>query len=543
MDSKLSEKGKQDLIFAAVLAAVFVLQIWKSFQGMGPIDEHFYLTLGYRLVKGDALIYDEWHISQMISLFIAPVLRVYIACTGGTDGLVHFFRIVYVVLNSFCGIALYLRFRSRGFAAVLSSLAYMSFVPFHIMALSYNTMSIAFLLLSLCAFDGKSRGRTFLAGILYAFAVLNTPYLALLYFLFSAVVMMKKDSEKKRHLPVFTAGIVLPAFLTLLVLFKGASFGQLLEGLPHLFDKGHADAAPWLLVKGAGKLFQAFSVFFPLMLAELPAAWFVHAKHPEKDGILLKAALLVQLLSSVYIIIVRPYYPDLGGHALLLFPFALCGMLLFVQNPEYRKSEEAFFFAVSVLHALLVAVSSNVGPRSFCSMLITACAVTVPLLFQTRIGLPWRCLTSFIFCGLLFFTRITGLYDAEGPLDAKIKEGPLAGLKDTEKNVSEYAMMLEDVRYINSLPEENAAFITYSAWTYLASEKGVAASSAYINPGFEEEWRGNQNAYRIMHPEKFPSLVYLDTADPPYGMKGTDPYFRTMDYLGPLNRGTLFLEK
>ena len=543
MDSSLSNSKKQTWLFLIVFFGIFVLQVWKSFRGMGPIDEHFYISMGYRFVKGDALFYDEWHITQLISLFLAPFIWLFIKITGSMNGIVHFFRILYVIFTAGCGLAIYYRFRDRGYFAILASAVFMLFTPFNIMTLSYNTMSIGFLVLSLCIYGSNNKIRAAAAGLLYAWAVLNTPYLAILYIVFTAISLIKRKDQRSLNWLAFSSGILIAVIVFFVAVFSRETVSQLLEGLPHLVDKGHADSVIMLMVKGAGKLFQAFHIFLLLFLAEAIAACLFKNKESKKKEFLLIGSMMLNLISAVYIVFISPYLLELGGHALVLFPFAWTGLITLILYPKEWNSWESLCFAVSVIHAVLVAVSSNVGPRSFCSMLITACAMTVMLVSRHVSEWKWSLIPTLGFGLILLFSKVTNLYDASESINTRINDGPLAGLYDSAEQVRTYDALLKDVQTINALPEKNAMFITYNAWEYLACDKRVSTNSAYINPGFEEEWIQNQEEYYRMHRDKYPAYVYLDRTNTPYDLNGSELFFSKMEKLNSLNAGILYLRK
>ena len=76
------------LILILVCAAVMLR---SAFTGL-EIDEEYALSLGYRLVSGDRLFYDMWEPHQLSSLPAAALLAVFIGITGGTTGVLVFFR-------------------------------------------------------------------------------------------------------------------------------------------------------------------------------------------------------------------------------------------------------------------------------------------------------------------------------------------------------------------------------------------------------------------------------------------------------------------
>ena len=542
MDSNRVNTKKADFIFLMILVSVFVLQIWKSARGMGGVDEDFYITLGYRLVKGDALIYDEWHITQLIAVFLAPLIHAYIAVTGGMDGIVRFFRIAYAVFTAITGTAIYYRFRSAyGLAAAAAAAVFMLVTPFNIMALSYNTMSIGFLALSLMVWKKETSVRILLSGLLFACAVLNTPYLVLLYLPFTIFMFRKKETYGVRPWALFTAGAGIVAVSFLIFLFARETPSQMMEGLRHVVDKGHSDSVLWLLVKGGGKLFQAFGVFFVLFVLEVIAAVVFRNKDEHFKQTYIALSIAVNLVSAVYIVFINPYLPDLGGQLLILFPFALTGLVLILMGYGKTAQFEQTCYFVSLFHALMVAISSNVGPRSFCAMTVTACAMTVLILRKTEMRSIPKLSFCAVFTGLLLFCKITNLYDGPVSFDVRIDRGPFAGLRDTRENAEVYYASLDDIEAINKESGEYAMLVTYKTWEYLALNKKVATNSAFINSGFEEEWVDNQNAYHEMHPDKYPAYVYLDHNDTPYKWTGNEPFFRILKKYRELTNGTVFI--
>ena len=46
------------------------------------MDEGFYLTIPYRLIQGDCLLVDEWHVSQLAGFLLIPVLKLYLLEIG-----------------------------------------------------------------------------------------------------------------------------------------------------------------------------------------------------------------------------------------------------------------------------------------------------------------------------------------------------------------------------------------------------------------------------------------------------------------------------
>ena len=118
------------LLFALLCAASLVVMVRSTFVGL-EIDEEYALSLGYRLVSGDRLFYSMWEPHQLSSLPAAALLAVFIGITGGTTGVLVFFRLVVLVCKAGMSYVFYREFRrdlGRP-AALLAALVLFAFVP------------------------------------------------------------------------------------------------------------------------------------------------------------------------------------------------------------------------------------------------------------------------------------------------------------------------------------------------------------------------------------------------------------------------------
>lgn len=118
------------MLFALLCAASLVVMARSAFVGL-EIDEEYALSLGYRLVSGDRLFYSMWEPHQLSSLPAAALLAVFIGITGGTTGVLVFFRLVVLVCKAGMSYVFYREFRrdlGRP-AALLAALVLFAFVP------------------------------------------------------------------------------------------------------------------------------------------------------------------------------------------------------------------------------------------------------------------------------------------------------------------------------------------------------------------------------------------------------------------------------
>ena len=173
-------------------AAIFALLMWKCRYGFADADENFFLSVPYRFVRGDRMLVQEWHLAQFGLFTLIPEMRLYLSIAGTTEGIFLAFRYLYTVM--WCAGALFLYLRARKiheYGARCASLFLECYAPFGIMAFSYNSLAILYLVNAavflLCARRLRKVQFT-VSGFFFAGAVLCCPYLALVYLTYTVIL-------------------------------------------------------------------------------------------------------------------------------------------------------------------------------------------------------------------------------------------------------------------------------------------------------------------------------------------------------------------
>ena len=97
MHKQTKRKGFSFFIVALTISVIYAF--FRLDWGMADIDETFYLSIPFRLVQGDALLVEEWNLSQLSALLLYPIMKVYLFLFKSTDGIVLSFRIIYVIFQ------------------------------------------------------------------------------------------------------------------------------------------------------------------------------------------------------------------------------------------------------------------------------------------------------------------------------------------------------------------------------------------------------------------------------------------------------------
>lgn len=148
------KQHKKEII---IMTLLLLIQVGRCFNGHGCNDEHFYATLGYRFASGDNIFVDDYHIAQLIGFILVPIIKLYLTIFKSSDAIVLYIRLCYVLLSLITSLMIYIKFNEKSKYASLASILYFMFVPFNIMSLSYNTMSINFLMQAILLFNNTKK--------------------------------------------------------------------------------------------------------------------------------------------------------------------------------------------------------------------------------------------------------------------------------------------------------------------------------------------------------------------------------------------------
>lgn len=248
-------RGREIRLLDAAAAVLFLCfafyYIFLCFQSVCSVDDSWYFTIPFRMSMGDRLIVDEWHFSMFSGIFQYLPMEAFIAFTGGTEGIVLYFRLLYTACKLVCFVYLYTNYRRYGTAALIGIAAFMAYDAFGCYILNYYTMSVMGMLIvttELSSPKEKSMARLIIIGVVFASIVLIEPFAAFLYFVFTALVAMRWLTRKRSKDPLsdygfvidnrvwrgLTAGIVLSAAV-FLFFFVVRNWKEVTLALPELF--------------------------------------------------------------------------------------------------------------------------------------------------------------------------------------------------------------------------------------------------------------------------------------------------------------------
>ena len=290
------------LLFALLCAASLVVMVRSAFVGL-EIDEEYALSLGYRLVSGDRLFYSMWEPHQLSSLPAAVLLAVFIGITGGTTGVLVFFRLVVLVCKAGMSYVFYREFRrdlGRP-AALLAALVLFAFVPKWFLGPDYTGQQFHWTLAAfLCLHHYVTRGcrqlwLVPLGAVCACFGYLAFPQSAAAFAVLwvGMLILGKRRGEPKARgawVLLGSCAVCGTAFLVYALSGVGFSVSLLLDRLTLILHDPQYDftTAERMALLAGQALTVARSLLWPLLAsAALSAALYLIKRQPVTAGRLL----------------------------------------------------------------------------------------------------------------------------------------------------------------------------------------------------------------------------------------------------------------
>lgn len=529
----------QDRLFWAVFLIVAVFLFWKCPYGFGNLDETFYLTVPYRLLQGDALFLNEWHGSQMAGVLTLPFVAAFLSIQGNTDGIILAMRYVFTVVHCLFTAFLYLRLKKMNWlGAIGAAISFMLYVPFGIMALSYNSMGVQFLVIALVILltaEKYKEGQFFAAGLSFAVSVLCCPYLMLVYLIYLITVAVrvfvcKKEQTSKisvwnvRGAVFFTCGAAFAAILFAAFVLSRCSLDQFLQVLkPILNDPEHVVGKPFQKVKTFLEVaFTANPYTLGLYIA-MTAVYLVFQADKQKEA---HEGAYVCAFSVLGLLMMGSYY--FLNHYInhIMWSINIYALFLALISKDQRMRSVLYTVWVpGMLYGYCQNLASNQHIFAVTSGSSVACIGSFMImglyfyqLCQRRDRETFSKLASAMICVVLLAqigTQVILRYESvfwDNGMDQmtmKITYGIEKGIITSEELYENHEKKQESLRQLRKYPRENMLFLSHNTWFYLEEEDNMAAYSAWLS-GVNHHTLDRLEIFYEINPHKMPDLVFID---------------------------------
>jgi hypothetical protein len=385
----------QDILAAIGLAVVALLLFRNARYGIGNEDQSLYLSITLRLTMGESLLTDDWTMIQLSSFLLYLPVKAYLAVFGSTDGIVLFFRYLFIVMQGATATAIYCLLKKYGIFSIFAALIFFSYIPVTIMALSYYSMGLVFVELSgltLLTATKFSRIRFIITGLFIAGAVLCNPLYALIYFAFTVCVIVYNRSKKNRE-RFFTFsgqafqkktwiwiafGIGSLTALFVLFVFSRTGIKEIAENLPYIFkDPDYVFSGEQqnvISMKDSFLSIANFGYHLVVIYAIMMIALLIDKKRVAHRPVYLSVVILIYIVLMLHIIrssVVSVFSDIMAGKAslyyeiptlALMLPLTLLGLACYLLSKTKDKGVFVFLWLHGILFTVCMDITSDFAP-------------------------------------------------------------------------------------------------------------------------------------------------------------------------------------
>lgn len=511
--------GKMVAVGVLVIAALFMLN--RAKYGYIYNDEPFILTLSHRLIKGDAFLYDEWQPTQLTGFLNYPWMILFTATHNNTDGMILFFRYVYVVLNFVSLLFVYLRlsnYSKKPLITCAACLYLLLFSSMDILTVSYNFYSLTGLLLfvTLCI-TGKSNIEYLFAGIFFSVATLASPYLAIvfvLYYLFFSLnhFVLKKDISKNlidiTKMVLF--GVILSVAVFICFLYgTGGNISKMLNTVSYIFtDVEYPSQSIFQLIYGY--LYTWVNKFrtFGFMFAVFVMLSLIDKKH--------KTLWLEAHIIAFVILTPRMIHIFLYQFNYLIMQIGLLGFHALIID-EQRNNSYSLIAIAGVIFSFILYTTSDLKQYAIANGMVLAGFASFFLIDDYLQKYENNTILIKTLCILLVFAQIgTEVYErmTKYYLDNNINDNlylieksVAKGLYVDQEQYDTYMSVYNDIN-VNIPHAAKLLVLSQKPWIYLANDSDYCTYSAWMTSS--KEFRINRlKEYYILHQDKYPNYIYV----------------------------------
>lgn len=524
---------KWDLcVFLVGIIVLSIILFQKCKYGFGNIDESFYLTIPYRLSQGDGLFINEWHLSQMCGILLLPFVSIYTKFNSGTEGIILAFRYFYVAIQLFATTLIYSQLRKwSSIGSLVSALLWVIYAPFGIMALSYNSMGIICLTMSLVLITCSEKNTSsVIGGILFASAVLCCPYLAIIYGIYVIVTLVFCFRSTRHKSRIFSAkrlinisiGIATSATAFLIFVFSRMHIKDFFDVMPLILDDPEHKSN--IVIKAYSYIISIIggNILMP-MICGLYALVFLIGTLSKNKGVKYTCLISTVIITGLHLIsyIVLNRYIN---H--LMFPINVCAFICYWICKNDRLSD--LFYGIwvpGIIYTVCLHLSSNQSIYAITSAASVPMVCSVIIVIETikdnvsavrsKCGkslllLSLICIFLLQFGGELYFRWYSVFWEKSiNEQTQLLSSGPEAGLLVSTEKQNMYEAYLHEVDCLSEGGE--VLFLSPNTWLYLCGNWNNASYSAWLSGVNDLSVKKLHDYYRI-NPNKLPDQIFVDNS-------------------------------
>ena len=530
-------KNKERFVFFSLLGLFTIMYIWKVPYGSGGRDEPFYLTLADRVVKGDALLSEEWNLSQLQAFLIAPILAVYRIFVDTTEGILVNFRYIYLAYHIAVTMGIYYALKKYSKIRVIATLFYYLYIPMSIMAFSYNTLSLSMTVLTMALLLGMekvTRVRCIIIGLTLAISVVARPHGVLLYVFYTLACIIywfvrKYQREKNECIQSISMRvwwwITVGSFSLLVVfvifIFSRTSISEIMENLKFIFDDDFHTMTFWQKIADyKSALFFVFGNNIWIWLGIVVLCMVDRGRQKRKWIYLpiMVVSVIINLLSSCR--------SGMEGHNYIMFPIVFLGWLTFVLLKEKDWQSFGICFVGGVIYSFCNHWGSDLRTDIIAAGVVPIGIVSILWLgelVKENFGEP--CKRKLAITGSVLFFLVFQLgaevysnmhhsfwMDTLWDENQTITEGPLKNVIIKKASAGTEVLSLKDLEFVKDLEDKKIMFVSPRTWFYLYADMEYGTPSPWIAK-IDDNYVLRVMDYFELHPDKKADYIYIGAGD------------------------------
>ncbi len=540
------------------MVAILAIHLLCLFGPEHFADESFHPTIPLRLINGDSLVTDEWHLTQFSSLFLYLPVRLWLSIKGSTEGIILFLRCFYLFIHTAVSVGIYIFFRKHKGWSVAAALMFYSQVPLRFMTANYHSLLALFLLLltiALFSLWKEEKTSTYLlAGFSYGCCCICNPFECLIFPFYTIVCIAQSAKQKQRKtkkkynvkkdvkievyhkyftakaFSKFFAGICVAAVISVLFFFgTGGTLPGLFNNIPNLLtDKGH-DIFSLPIQAFANKIFLTFNhinaisfkLFFVLPVYCLTILIDKRRKEQKHKLIYIVLSLILSVFFTAGVTVGALNSSRCFAISL---PFAIVSTVCYILTENKNKPLFYCMWLPGVIATIIQYLASDMHLSVMWVLTISNLAgIFFVKDFIAEFSLPQKdagtknsvklhktctlllcmaiCLQIALQCGLYMTGKVVE------PGFVKLDKGPYKGIYMTEQAVNLNKSTMDDLDAIKERTEQSdyVLIISEFSWMYMYVDRPFATYSSW-QPFVETN---RLRDYYKQYPEKIPEYIYV----------------------------------
>lgn len=506
------------LFYAAML--VSVMAIVKTVLFSTDIDESYALSVAYRLLSGDKLLYNMWEPHQLSAYCIAGFMGIYEWIVGDYTGVVIYLRTIGVLIHLGLGIWLYRKSSVlvSPSCGVILFLLHINFLPKWLQLpefelLNYWMLLLAFLFLTIYVEKEASVIAPACVGLILVLQIMNYPTMILLYpvYVWGIGRMSKKA---RRDIYIVTLCALISGIAFLFYLFSYMDVRELQVALQYIFaDPSHTSVSFGYRILSYGK---ELGIDMLLAAGIMCICYLLFYTKTGKHRLLcaLKGTVVLYTMAMVF----GCLFAD-QNQFFLQERYGICaiiGVVCYGASVKERREKVCFYMGIVpgmvAMVATLLITNMTVGV-AYSKLFVSVMATFMLLLsekqptcsYKMTYTMAYGLLAGLLLCKLMLI-RVTGCLPVTMNAEfERIANGPFKGIyalqKQGETRNFEMSVLKE---YVD--PGDKLLYFGCDSSVYIDLQAEVSAASVQGTAVFNEDFID----YFAIFPEKYPDVIVVD---------------------------------